>query len=98
MQARTAVVFVALMVGGVVLCAQSRRPSPSTPPGDPSRPALPTLPAPAAAPAPSGRTSPTPPAARTKSRLFEAQDLGLLEAPDRDQWQKADQIMDALSI
>jgi predicted methyltransferase len=31
-------------------------------------------------------------------RLFQAQDLGLLEAPDRDQWQKPDQIMDALGI
>jgi SAM-dependent methyltransferase len=33
-----------------------------------------------------------------KSRLFKAQDLGLLESPDRDQWQKPDQIMDALGI
>ena len=31
-------------------------------------------------------------------RLFRAQDLGLLEAPDRDQWQRPDQIMDALGI
>ncbi len=31
-------------------------------------------------------------------RLFQAQDLGLLEAPDRDQWQKPDQIMDALGV
>jgi predicted methyltransferase len=33
-----------------------------------------------------------------KSRLFKAQDLGLLESPDRDQWQKPDQIMDALGV
>ena len=33
-----------------------------------------------------------------KSRLFLPQDLGLLEAPDRDQWQRPDQIMDALKI
>ena len=33
-----------------------------------------------------------------KGRLFAAQDLGLLEAPDRDQWQKPDQIMDVLGI
>ncbi len=33
-----------------------------------------------------------------KPRLFQPQDLGLLEAPDRDQWQKPDQIMDALGI
>ena len=31
-------------------------------------------------------------------RLFPPQDLGLLEAPDRDMWQKPDQIMDALAI
>lgn len=31
-------------------------------------------------------------------RLFPPQDLGLLEAPDRDLWQKPDQIMDALLI
>jgi SAM-dependent methyltransferase len=31
-------------------------------------------------------------------RLFQPQDLGLLEAPDRDQWQKPDQIMDALGV
>ena len=30
--------------------------------------------------------------------LFPPQDLGLLEAPDRDIWQKPDQIMDALAI
>jgi cyclopropane fatty-acyl-phospholipid synthase-like methyltransferase len=31
-------------------------------------------------------------------RLFPPQDLGLLEGPDRDKWQKPDQIMDALAI
>jgi arsenite methyltransferase len=31
-------------------------------------------------------------------RLFPPQDLGLLEGPDRDKWQKPEQIMDALSI
>ncbi len=35
---------------------------------------------------------------KPKGRLFSAQDLGLLEAPDRDQWQKPDQIMDALGV
>lgn len=33
-----------------------------------------------------------------KPRLFSPQDLGLLEAPDRDQWNKPDLIMDALGI
>ena len=31
-------------------------------------------------------------------RLFPPQDLGLLEGPDRDAWQKPDQIMDVLAI
>ena len=31
-------------------------------------------------------------------RLFPPEDLGLLEGPDRDAWQKPEQIMDALSI
>lgn len=31
-------------------------------------------------------------------RLFKAEDLGLLEGPDRDVWQRPDQIMDALGI
>jgi len=38
------------------------------------------------------------PQAKQKSRLFKPQDLGLLEAPDRDQWEKPDLIMDALGI
>ena len=32
------------------------------------------------------------------NRLFSPQDLGLLEGPDRDSWQKPDQVMDALGI
>jgi ubiquinone/menaquinone biosynthesis C-methylase UbiE len=32
------------------------------------------------------------------SRLFPPSDLGLLDAPDRDLWQKPDQIMDAMGI
>ena len=32
------------------------------------------------------------------SRLFPPSDLGLLDAPDRDLWQRPDQIMDALGI
>jgi predicted methyltransferase len=37
-------------------------------------------------------------AAGQHGRLFPPQDLGLLEGPDRDAWQKPDQIMDALAI
>ena len=36
--------------------------------------------------------------AKSKSRLFAPLNLGLLEGPDREQWQKPDQIMDALGI
>jgi SAM-dependent methyltransferase len=31
-------------------------------------------------------------------RLFPPQDLGLLEAPDRDEWQRSHQVLDALGI
>jgi ubiquinone/menaquinone biosynthesis C-methylase UbiE len=31
-------------------------------------------------------------------RLFPPQDLGLLESPDRDRWQRPEQVMDALAI
>ncbi len=42
---------------------------------------------------------PAPPAqAKPKGRLFPPQDLGLLEGPDREQWQKPEQIMDRLGI
>jgi SAM-dependent methyltransferase len=68
---------------------------------DPLRPAVPTR---GAAPSMAGR----PPrleqrgrrdlAAQKKPRLFPPTDLGLLEAPDREQWQKPDLIMDALKI
>jgi predicted methyltransferase len=35
---------------------------------------------------------------RAKRKLFDPKDLGLLEAPDRDQWNKPELIMDALGI
>ena len=35
---------------------------------------------------------------KTHPRLFAPQDLGLLEPPDREAWQKPDQVMDALHI
>ena len=35
---------------------------------------------------------------KPKGRLFPPQDLGLIQAPDREQWNKPDQIMDALGI
>jgi SAM-dependent methyltransferase len=36
--------------------------------------------------------------AAPKRKLFEPNDLGLLDAPDRDQWQKPELIMDVLGI
>lgn len=35
---------------------------------------------------------------RGHGRLFPPQDLGLLEAPDRDRWQRPDRIMDVLGV
>lgn len=32
------------------------------------------------------------------SRLFRPEDLGILESPDRDEWQQPEQVMDALGI
>jgi ubiquinone/menaquinone biosynthesis C-methylase UbiE len=32
------------------------------------------------------------------TRLFSAEELGLLDAPDRDEWQQPDRVMDALNI
>jgi predicted methyltransferase len=46
-------------------------------------------------PAQTGRGSEAPP---KRPRLFPPQDLGLLEPPDRDDWAKPEQIMDALGI
>jgi SAM-dependent methyltransferase len=37
-------------------------------------------------------------APQSHGRLFPPQDLGLLESPDRDEWQQPDRIMDALAI
>ena len=38
------------------------------------------------------------PAGLEHGRLFPPENLGLLEGPDRDIWQKPDQIMDALAV
>ncbi len=40
----------------------------------------------------------TPTSQSQHGRLFPPQDLGLLEAPDRDEWQRPHQILDALGI
>jgi predicted methyltransferase len=54
-------------------------------------PALPALPVLAAPPAQSAPANPN-------TRLFGTHDLGLLEAPDRDQWEKPELIMDAIGV
>lgn len=56
--------------------------------------------APGGAAHPSGPASAAPQrrAATSETRLFSSADLVLLEAPDRDQWEKPDQIMDALGV
>ena len=38
------------------------------------------------------------PSSSQHGRLFPPQDLGLLEAPDRDEWQRPHQILDALGV
>jgi SAM-dependent methyltransferase len=67
------------------------RPAPRMPPARPGLPGATIPPDARDQPKPNPRPDPT-------GRLFRQQDLGLLEAPDRDQWQKPDQIMDALAI
>jgi SAM-dependent methyltransferase len=56
------------------------------------------LPVAAALPGPPALGDQRKPAPKPKPKLFAPQDLGLLDAPDREQWQKPDQIMDALGI
>ena len=45
-----------------------------------------------------GRNEPAPTAPKAEAHLFPAVDLGLIEPPDRDQWQQPEQIMDDLGI
>jgi SAM-dependent methyltransferase len=45
-----------------------------------------------------GSAQPATPPKGQHGRLFPPQDLGLLEAPDRDEWQRPEQILDALGI
>ncbi len=62
-----------------------------------SRPATPAQPAVPAQVPPAKPALPAPPAQPPK-RLFPPLSLGLLEAPDREEWTKPDLIMDALGI
>lgn len=60
--------------------------------------AVTVLAAPPAVPAPPAPPASPPQTSKPKGRLFPPQDLGLIEAPDRAQWQKPELIMDALGI
>jgi SAM-dependent methyltransferase len=81
---------------GLVVCAVTTVSSQSGQPGRPVRPnGGPGVPGRiGGVPAPPSR----PGAPRPGGRLFAPQDLGLIEGPDREQWQKPDQIMDSLLI
>ena len=45
-----------------------------------------------------GSRSPRSPQGPAHGRLFPPEDLGILESPDRDEWQQPERIMDALGI
>ena len=80
-------------------------PNPGRPQGLMSVPRTPPRPAPDAtppAPVPRAPARPTTPGQtsqqRGHGRLFQPQDLGMLEGPDREAWQRPELIMDALGI
>jgi len=81
---KSTVWVVLLFVAGISLPAPPARPASPVPQ---SRSALPACPA-----------SPGATQTKPKGHLFPPLDLGLLEGADREQWQKPDQIMDALKI
>jgi SAM-dependent methyltransferase len=99
-----------LLVAGACLAAQSPAPMPRDRAGDPAAPRGLT-PTPPPGPPSAGPRETTPrlpqqarPAApppsqqRGHGRLFQPQNLGQLEGPDREAWQRPDQIMDAMGI
>lgn len=104
----------AAALGIAVIDAQSRRPGPqpATPPAAAPqhlRPlgAVPEPRQPASTAAPAAEAPPRRPARpdsaattsqRGHGRLFQPHDLGMLEGPDREAWQRPDLIMDALGI
>ena len=63
-----------------------------------SRPAHSSWPGPTTQPRSSAPRAQSAPSSQRRPRLFPPEDLGLLEAPDRDDWNKPDLIMDALGI
>lgn len=88
---------------------QASQPAPAGSPRQPARPGAPsqaaskpqTTSTPQSADSPSQSVTQQPQPVRQPDkppRLFPPQDLGLLSAPDRDDWNKPDLIMDALGI
>jgi predicted methyltransferase len=75
-----------MIVAAIASLSHPAHPAPPAHPGHPAPPAPPAHPADPA-------QSKTP-----KPKLFDPLDLGLLDAPDRDQWSKPDQVMDALAV
>lgn len=98
-QASVCGAILALVVAAAAAQAP-RRPLPSAPPPAPGRPASSAPPA-TADPAMGGRArpaAPQPSQQRAHGRLFQPHELGMLEGPDREAWQRPDLIMDALGI
>jgi ubiquinone/menaquinone biosynthesis C-methylase UbiE len=99
---------VLVLAGAVLIGSAAVRGLPSdpavtlfpAPPSPPAHPALPAHPAQTARPASPALTPQQllRPQSKSKPKLFDPLDLGLLESPDRDQWQKPELIMDELLI
>ena len=85
------VALAASLFCGSILAGQTR----SLPPPPPRTPAQPGVQPPGAG---DRGDVPVQPQPLRQRRLFPPQDLGLLYAPDRDEWNKPDLIMDALGI
>ncbi len=100
-----AAALAALASGGMLLAQSPAPAAPDTAPAGRARPrglesVRPPV-APVRGPVPQPSRPSSPPAAssqRGHGRLFAPQDLGMLEGPDREAWQRPDLIMDALGI
>jgi SAM-dependent methyltransferase len=93
---------------GAAVSLQAQSPAPRDPGPGPVRPrGLVSVPRPTTSPTAAAEPLPRQPRPTTPAqtsqqrghgRLFQPQDLGMLEGPDREAWQRPDQIMDALGI
>jgi SAM-dependent methyltransferase len=104
--AARAFALAAVMVAGVIpLLAQApaqRRPNPPPPPvrtlDSPAPPRSPAPASPSTVARPNRPTTTQAAPQRGHGRLFQPHELGMLEGPDREAWQRPDLIMDALGI